>query len=137
MFKVILPKKKRINGRNVQLVQEDDDTETVEGEAENQLEVKRDSSVDPTVSISIQIIDHNEHSEKHIFSYGNFDTTNLDFCTLHISSSESIMLENFISFITQHCPRLFVSYDFHLDTFPFLVSRCQVSKSIQRHVSQN
>ncbi|KAL0246777.1 hypothetical protein GEMRC1_007984 [Eukaryota sp. GEM-RC1] len=122
-------KKERINGRNVQLVQEDDDDiETVEGEAEDQLEVKRDSSVDPIVSISIQIIDHNELNEKHLFSHGNFDTSNLDLCTLHISDSESSMLKNFISFITQHCPRLFVSYDFHLDTFPFLVSRCQVLK---------
>ncbi|KAL0231746.1 hypothetical protein GEMRC1_011150 [Eukaryota sp. GEM-RC1] len=118
----------RINGSNVQLVQDDDDIETVEGEAEDQLEVKRESSVDPIVSISIQIIDHNEFNEKHLFSYGNYDTTNLDLCTLHISNSESSMLKNFISFITQHCPRLFVSYDFHLDTFPFLVSRCQVLK---------
>ncbi|KAL0235803.1 hypothetical protein GEMRC1_002385 [Eukaryota sp. GEM-RC1] len=123
------PKIKASIMSNVQLVQEDDDDiETVEGEAEDQLEVKRDSSVDPIVSIFIEIIDHNEFNEKHLFSHGNFDTTNLDLCTLHISDSESSMLKNFISFITQHCPRLFVSYDFHLDTFPFLVSRCQVLK---------
>ncbi|KAL0251362.1 hypothetical protein GEMRC1_000575 [Eukaryota sp. GEM-RC1] len=121
----------RLNLKVVRVKQEPEVDEEIESTSEGipqiqdtTFEIQRDPDLDPIVSISLQFTHDKFANETHLFTH-NVSEISLPNCVVHTFTTEKSMLTNFITFLNLNKPSLLISYDWHLDTFPFFVSRCK------------
>ncbi|KAL0234974.1 hypothetical protein GEMRC1_001556 [Eukaryota sp. GEM-RC1] len=130
-IKSVISDPERLNLKVVRVKQEPEVDEEIESTSEGipqiqdtTFEIQRDPDLDPIVSISLQFTHDKFANETHLFTH-NVSEISLPNCVVHTFTTEKSMLTNFITFLNLNKPSLLISYDWHLDTFPFLVSRCK------------
>ncbi|KAL0245310.1 hypothetical protein GEMRC1_009389 [Eukaryota sp. GEM-RC1] len=130
-IKSVISDPERLNLKVVRVKQEPEVDEEIESTSEGipqiqdtTFEIQRDPDLDPIVSISLQFTHDKFANETHLFTH-NVSEISLPNCVVHTFTTEKSMLTNFITFLNLNKPILLISYDWHLDTFPFLVSRCK------------
>ncbi|KAL0246323.1 hypothetical protein GEMRC1_007535 [Eukaryota sp. GEM-RC1] len=128
-IKSVISDPERLNLKVVRVKQEPEVDEEIESTSEGipqiqdtTFEIQRDPDLDPIVSISLQFTHDKFANETHLFTR-NVSEISLSNCVVHTFTTEKSMLTNFITFLNLNKPSLLISYDWHLDTFPFLVSR--------------
>ncbi|KAL0239587.1 hypothetical protein GEMRC1_009695 [Eukaryota sp. GEM-RC1] len=130
-IKSVISDPERLNLKVVRVKQEPEVDEEIESTSEGipqiqdtTFEIQRDPDLDPIVSISLQFTHDKFANETHLFTH-NVSEISLPNCVVHTFTTEKSMLTNFITFLNLNKPSLLISYDWHLDTFPFFVSRCK------------